>query len=248
MRTVAIVQARLGSSRLPGKVLLDLCGKSVLYHCVERVQRCNRVDEVVIATTDKHSDDRLVAEAERIGVRVFRGSEEDVLDRYFGAAVAFGAEVVVRVTSDCPLFDPDVLTGMMARFEDVHASGTRLDYLSNCLQRTFPRGLDAELFTMEALTKAHAEAQHTYEREHVTPYIYGHPELFQLENFAQETDWSAYRWTLDTAEDYQMISTMYHELYPASSRFSSADVIGLLGRKPEIAAINAHVQQKNLGA
>jgi spore coat polysaccharide biosynthesis protein SpsF len=206
------------------------------------VQSCRRVDEVVVATTDSPLDDRLVRETTRIGIRTFRGSENDVLSRYLGAAKAFAAAVVVRVTSDCPLFDGSVLDRMLAAFVEGREQ-RQLDYLSNCIDRTFPRGLDAEVFTIDALTIAAAEAGLSYEREHVTPYIYQHPERFRIENFSNTTDWSSHRWTLDTSEDYELISAVYSRLYSTNPQFTTEDVLAFLQVHPEIVRLNAYVEQ-----
>jgi spore coat polysaccharide biosynthesis protein SpsF len=194
-------------------------------------------------------------------VSCWRGSEQDVLDRYFGAAQATGAEVIVRVTSDCPLFDGALLDDMLAVFQRagglqppsgatnhaterrLEAAGTGLDYLSNVQARRFPRGLDAEIFTFAALTRAHLEASRPHEREHVTPYFYQHPELFRLHSFEGREDWSAHRWTLDTPEDWQFVEAVYAALGAA---FTTADVLKLLKAQPELARLNAHVEQKRL--
>lgn len=247
MKTVAIIQARMGSTRLPGKVLLPLAGRSVLEHTISRVRACHLLDGVVVATTVGAADDAIAAEAYRCGATVFRGSEPDVLTRYYQAAVQEGAKRIVRVTSDCPLFDGQLLRKMLERFKQRSALG-RIDYLSNTLERTFPRGLDAEVFTFEALKEAYDKAATPAEREHVTPYLYNHPEKFALENFASEKDLSAYRWTLDTAEDYQMIGAICSSLCRLGAQFSTFDVLEFLAAHPEIVALNAHVEQKTLGA
>lgn len=238
MKTVAIIQARIGATRLPGKVLKKLCGRTVLDHVILRVRRARRVDGVIVATTTELRDDPVIAECEHLNVPSFRGSEQDVLGRYFGAAQASGAEAVVRVTADCPLFDGTVLDEMLAVF-----SGSAADYLSNVQRRTFPRGLDAEIFTFAALSRAHQEATHPHEREHVTPYIYQHPERFRLSSFEGPEDLSAHRWTLDTPDDWRFIQSVYGTL---CDNFSTADVLKLLRDQPELARINSHVRQKAL--
>ncbi len=241
MKTIAIIQARIGSTRLPGKVLKSLAGDTVLGHVVRRVHEAKRLDGLCIATTDSPADEPIVSESARLGVSCWRGSEQDVLDRYFGAARASGAEVIVRVTSDCPLFDGALLDEMLAAF---HAT-PGFDYLSNVQARRFPRGLDAEIFTFTALTRAHREATRQHEREHVTPYFYQHPEVFRLYSFVGKEDWSAHRWTLDTPEDWQFVEAVYAAL---GARFTTVDVLNLLKARPELAKLNAHVEQKKLGA
>jgi spore coat polysaccharide biosynthesis protein SpsF len=244
-RTVAIIQARMGSSRLPGKVMRVLAGRSVLAHVVERVRLCLLVDEVVVATTTSAADEAIVAEAQKLGVRCFRGSEEDVLARYYAAARDALADVVVRATSDCPLFDPELLEHMLRQFRAAAAAGEPLDYLSNTLERSYPRGLDAEIFTFAALERAHREARAPAEREHVTPYLYRHPERFHVRGVKGERDLSRHRWTLDTPEDWAFISAVFEQL--GKQRFGMEAVLEVLERRPELLALNAHVKQKALG-
>jgi spore coat polysaccharide biosynthesis protein SpsF len=246
MKTVAIIQARMGSTRLPGKVMKELCGKTVLAHVVFRVQACLLIDEVVVATTTSKADDVIVAEAEKCGVKWFRGSEEDVLERYYLAAKQYNADVVVRVTSDCPLFDPEVLSQMLEYFKNETFEGLQIDYLSNCFNRSYPRGLDAEIFTFDVLEKAFAAAQKPYEREHVTPYIYEHPEIFALHNQTNDDDISNYRWTLDTEDDWKLIEAVYANLYREKEIFTTDEVIALLGAKPELVKLNVNVKHKEL--
>lgn len=229
----------MGSTRLPGKVLKHLAGDTVLGHVVRRVQQAKRLDGICIATTESPADQPIVAEAKRLGVNCWRGSEQDVLARYFGAAQASGADCIVRVTSDCPLFDGALLDEMLAVF---HATPD-LDYLSNVQPRRFPRGLDAEIFTFGALARAHREAMQQHEREHVTPYFYQHPELFRLHSFDALEDLSAHRWTLDTPEDWRLLEAVYAEL---GTSCSPTDVLTLLKLRPELVGLNADVEQKHL--
>jgi spore coat polysaccharide biosynthesis protein SpsF len=247
VKTVAIIQARMGSARLPGKVLRELGGRTVLAQVVRRVARCTLLDAVIVATSTAQADDAVAREAQARGARVFRGSEDDVLARYHGAALEAGADNIVRVTADCPLFDPEVLRQMLAAFlaKRASAQGSALLYLSNTLgRRTFPRGLDAEIFTMDALAAAHASAREPWEREHVTPYMYGHPERFRLEGFQQAVDCSSHRWTLDTEEDWALIRALYEALGAGGRDFTTEEVLGYLAGHPELVALNAHVEQK----
>ncbi|MBL0385525.1 glycosyltransferase family protein [Tumebacillus sp. ITR2] len=241
-KKVVIMQARMGSTRLPGKVLKTLHGKSVLAHGIERCLAMKHADVVVIATTDGPEDDLIVQEAERLGVPCFRGSERDVLSRYYGAARAHGADVVIRVTSDCPLLDHAVADDVVERF----LAGVSYDYLSNTLERSFPRGLDTEVFTMEALATTMQEAEQEFEREHVTPFLYRNSERFHVGSYAWSQDLSRYRWTLDTQEDWELISAVYDRLYEGKL-FGWREVLALMEREPELTAINAHVEQKKLG-
>jgi len=239
---VAIIQARMGSSRLPGKVMLDLCGHSVLWHVVERVRRCPAVERVVVATTRLPRDDLIASEAQIAGADLWRGSEDDVLTRYYEAACAFSARHVLRITSDCPLLDPQVVSAMLRAYQAQPA----LDYMSNVIVRRFPQGLDAEVMRMEALEAAFREAREAYQREHVTPYIYEHPERFKLGSYAGEVDLSHLRWTLDTPEDRQLIEAIYRALFPRNRQFTTTDVLSLLQDWPELVSINSHIKQKSL--
>lgn len=244
MRTVVIIQARMGATRLPGKVLRPLVGRSVLSHVVERVSTLHAVSAVVVATTLSSSDDAVAAECGRLGAVCFRGSEPDVLSRYHGAARMADADVIVRVTADCPLFDRSLLESMLQAF--VRESHHRIDYLSNTLKRTYPRGLDAEIFNFASLDRAFSEAAQPHEREHVTPFIYEHPEFFRLHSFESETDRSNLRWTLDTPEDLQLIEEIYGALYKEGEIVATKQVLQLLKERPELIMLNAHVEQKKL--
>jgi spore coat polysaccharide biosynthesis protein SpsF len=243
MKVVAIIQARMGSTRLPGKVLRTLNGKTVLARVIERVRACALVDLIVVATTTGSADDVIVEETRRSGAQIFRGSEEDVLSRYLEAAQVFGADVVVRITSDCPLFDPAVLTRMLEAFQAAARSGRRIDYMSNALERTYPRGLDAEIFPLDVLAVAHEKARLPHEKEHVTPYIYQHPSEFILNNYTDGWGLQQHRWTLDTDEDWALISGIYNA-FPGERIFTTAEVVALLDRRPELASLNAGVVQK----
>ena len=236
----------MGSSRLPGKVMKVLGDKTVLGQVITRVQACPLVEEVIVATTTAARDEVIIAETLGYGAGVFRGSEDDVLSRYYGAAREAGAEVVVRVTSDCPLFDPEVLSAMLRRFHELRDDGRAADYLSNTLERTFPRGLDAEIFTMAALKRAQQEAVQGSEREHVTPYIYQHPERFTLESYRQPEDWSHHRWTLDTEDDWRLIRAVYEALYHEGRIFMTREVVDLLEARSDLMALNSHVEQKKV--
>ena len=237
----------MGSTRLPGKVMKHLAGKTVLSHVIARVKACPEVDEVVVATTTLPEDDVIAAEVVRCGAKVHLGSKDDVLSRYYGAAKEAKADVVIRVTSDCPLFDPLVLSRMMAVFQSAYVGANPIDYLGNSLARTFPRGLDAEVFTFSALQRAYEKANKDYEREHVTPYIYQHPEMFRLKNFAIDQDLSFHRWTLDTVEDYELLKSIYDHLGQGVGIFTTDEVLELFEKRPELIQINAHVHQKKLG-
>lgn len=245
MRVVAIIQARMGSTRLPGKVMMKIQGKTVLDHVISRVKQSKGIDDIVIATTTESDDDTIVEEAKRLNVKCFRGSEDDVLCRYYYAAKENKADAVVRITSDCPLIDPKIIDEMITKYKKLHREG-KVDYLSNTLERTFPRGLDAEIFLFKALEDAYYNAQVTYQREHVTPYIYEHPEKFTLAVYTCDEDYSMHRWTLDTPEDFEMITKIYVELYIKDELILFSGIINFLIKHPEITEINNKVNQKEL--
>lgn len=245
MKVVCIIQARMGSTRLPGKVMLDLCGKTVLGHVIERVEKVENIDEIVIATTTKEDDIVIEEEALKYGVKVFRGSEEDVLSRYYYAAKENEADVVVRITSDCPLIDPEIVNEMINKFKFLYKEN-RIDYLSNTLERTFPRGLDTEIFSFEMLEETFINADKQYQREHVTPYMYENPNKFSLVGYENEIDYSQYRWTLDTEEDFELIKKIYDELYRNEYIFCFSEVLELFKRNPGLSNINSCIKQKSL--
>lgn len=241
MKVVAIIQARMGSTRLPGKVLLDLSGEPMLVRVVNRCRRATTVDQVIIATTTETRDEAIVDLCDSRGWACFRGSEDDVLDRYFQAARKHHAEVVVRITSDCPLIEPEIIDLTVREFLQ---DGT-LDYVSNTLPpRTFPRGLDVEVMTFKALERAWQEDGNPAWREHVTPYIYHHPEEFALRTVTNDHDYSHMRWTVDTPEDLAFARRVYDHF--GHDRFSWREVIALLEEHPEWLEINRHIQQKEV--
>ena len=246
MKVVAIIQARMNSTRLPGKVMLDLCGETVLSRVVKRVQACKAVDQVVVATTMQARDEIIVVEALSLGVEVFCGNENDVLDRYYRAAKKYGANLIVRVTADCPLFDPEVLSEMFCKLDRISITKFSKIYFSNIKKRTYPRGLDAEIFNFSALEFANQEAKQPFEREHVTPFMYYHPKEFFIYDFRGDEDNSRYRWTLDTPDDYAFLKAVYSELYKEEGFISTEDVFSLLQARPELCGLNAHVEQKRI--
>lgn len=238
MRVVAIIQARMGSTRLPGKVLKDLGGETVLARVVNRVRRAALVDEVVVATSILPADGAIATECEALKVVCFRGDELDVLDRYYRAAQKFAADVIVRITSDCPLIDPDLIDATVhSRFEQ------KADYASNALVRSYPLGLDVEAFTAEALARAWSSATEKYQRIHVTPYLYETSNSFKVISNAGKLDHSHYRWTLDTLEDLQLIRAIYKH-FGNRDNMRWLDVLRLMETQPELAALNAQVRQK----
>ncbi len=240
MRVVAIIQARMGSTRLPGKVLKDLGGETVLARVVNRTRRAGLLDEVVVATTIQPHEEAIVQECGRLSVACFRGDEVDVLDRYYRAAQNFSADAVVRITADCPLIDPELINATVRAFLD-----QKPDYASNSVVVTYPRGLDVEVFTAEALGRAWRSAKEGYQRAHVTPYLYENPALFRVLSLTADADYSGYRWTLDTAEDLEVIRAIYGR-FGQSDQFGWREVLTLMQEQPELAELNSHVRQKAL--
>lgn len=238
-----IVQARMGSTRLPGKVLAHVQGQTLLAILLERLARVATPHRTVVATTSEAEDDAIESESRRLGVAVHRGSAEDVLARYRDAAAEVGAAEIVRITADCPLIDPAIVDRVVAELRTFGG-----DYASNTLERTFPRGLDVEAFTRAALESAHVKAQQPFEREHVTPFIYQHPDQFRLQNVANDFAEGMERWTVDTPEDLKLVTRILDALLPVQPTFGLAEIRALLAAHPKWRQINAGVTQKALGA
>jgi spore coat polysaccharide biosynthesis protein SpsF len=239
MSTAVIIQARMTSSRLPGKVLRPILGRPMLSFQIERLRRARGFDRIVLATTTNHSDD-VIAEFCRVeGLDCFRGSEHDVLARYYEAAAQIAAAAIVRVTADCPLLDPDVVEEVIARFRGVDGC----DYASNMLELTFPYGMAVEVMSFRALSDAHRHARDPDEREHVTPYIYRRPAQFCTASVEMSPNRSDHRWTVDTLEDFALVTHILETLHPVNPDFRMADVIALLEARPDWREINRHVSQ-----
>ena len=241
MKTVAIIQARMTSTRLPGKVLREVLGKPLLGYQIERVRRCRTVDETVLATTTNETDDPVAAFAGENGLRFWRGSEEDVLSRFAGAAEMAGADIVVRLTADCPLIDPELVDGVVSTLVE---SDPPLDYVSNSGNDTLPAGLDAEVLRASALMASHREATARQEREHVTPFIYNHPERFACLTLRHEPPIEGQRWTVDQPEDFELVRRIIEALYPRNPDFGYRDVLALLEAHPDWMEINRVVAAK----
>jgi spore coat polysaccharide biosynthesis protein SpsF len=237
-----IIQARMASTRLPGKVMLPLAGKPVLQHIIERLKQCQEVKTIVLATTRRKDDDVLVKTAKDNSIIAFRGSENDVLSRYYYAAKENKLDVIVRITADTPIIDPDVLDKMLLNFNDL----LNVDYYSNVMRRTFPRGLDVEIITFSALKRACMSADKDYQKEHVAPYIREHPEIFMINDYYILEDNSRYRLCLDTPEDYELLKIVYERLYPIKPNFRLNDLLRLLKEDESLSLINAHVEQKKI--
>jgi len=241
-RVVAIVQARMGSERLPGKALMDIAGKPILQHVLERLWRSTRLEDVVVATTTNDVDDAIQKFCEGRRWKCFRGSEHDVLARYADTARTYNADVVVRITADCPLIEPSVVDEVI----DVYHT-TSCDYASNVVQRTFPRGTDTEVIFAETLYEAENEATSPEDREHVTPYIRRHDNRYHIASVSAQEHLNrpGYRLCVDTEEDLELVRIIYDRL-DADGLFSLDQVIQLLDDNPDLVEINAHVQQREL--
>ena len=242
---LTVVQARMGSSRLPGKVLLPLAGAPLLVRMVERVRRARLAGTVVVATTTDAADDAVAACCAAHGLPCFRGDALDLLDRHYQAARHFGAEVVLKIPSDCPLIDPAVIDEVLG-FYLAHAD--RYDFVSNLHPPTFPDGNDVEVMPLAALETAWREARRPLEREHTTPFFWENPGRFRLGNVAWATgqDLSmSHRWTIDYPEDYAFIRAVYEALHPARPDFGLHDILHLLAGRPDITALNAHLAGVN---
>jgi spore coat polysaccharide biosynthesis protein SpsF len=231
------------STRLPGKIMKEVMGKPLLEYQVERMKRVKSADEIVIATTWGEADRVIVDYCDRLSIHYFRGSEQDVLSRYYEAAKASHADVVVRLTSDCPLIDPSIVERVLQYYFDHSAE---FDYVSNCLIRTYPRGMDTEVFPVRVIEEGFREATDPQDREHVTSFFYRQDRRYKLSNVAYSRDCSRHRWTVDTEEDFILIKRILESFYPVKPDFSMEDVLDLIERDPGLFAINAHVEQKKL--
>ena len=242
-KTVAIIQARMSSSRLPGKVLKEIAGKSMLEHVIERAQQVKLIDQVLVATTTDPSDDAIETLCKKNGYSYYRGSLHDVLDRYYQAAKQAQADVIVRFTADCPLLDAAVVEKTIQTFLD-----EKVDFAANRLpppfKRTYPIGLDTEVCTFAALERAWKEAKENFEREHVMPYLYQEPRRFKIIRVDNEIDYGAWRFTVDTQEDLDLVRKVFDHF--GNKPFNWLDVVHYLEDHPEIARLNADVVHKTV--
>jgi spore coat polysaccharide biosynthesis protein SpsF len=234
MNVVAIIQARMSSARLPGKVLLPLAGKSVLEHVVRRIAQCSTIDEIVVATSIDPSDNPIEQWCLEHAVTCFRGSLYDVLDRYYHAALLHGADAIVRITADCPAIDPTIVDQVVQGFLD---GGFDLFGLAG----EFPDGLDCSVFSFSAIQQAWQEASYPSEREHVGPYIEKNPNLFKSGKLEPFLGLAHLRWTLDEPQDLNFLQEVFSRLYFDNPTFLAEDVLALLEREPELSTINANI-------
>jgi spore coat polysaccharide biosynthesis protein SpsF (cytidylyltransferase family) len=236
MKILGIIQARLDSTRLPEKVLLKIQGKTILEHIISRVKCSKYINQIVVATTINKSEDVLVDFIKTNSLcDVFRGSVDNVLERFFLCAKKYNADIIVRITADDPIKDSEIIDIAVKKILD----NEKLDYCSNTVKPTYPEGLDIEVFRFSALLKTYNEAKLKSEQEHVTPYIWKHPEIFNIENFEYKENLSSWRWTLDKSEDFEFMKIIYKNLYDKNKIFSYKDVIKFIKSNPEVLKINS---------
>ena len=239
---LGILQARVSSSRLPGKVLKTILGKEMLWHQVKRIQRSKKIDKLVVATSTHSSDDNIERMCLENNIEFFRGDLNNVLDRFYQCAIKYSPSHIVRLTADCPLTDPEVIDKTIEKHLD-----TNSDYTSNGNPPSYPDGLDVEVVKFIALKKAWQCAKMPSELEHVTPYIRSHTEIFNNFNLVFEKDLSEHRWTVDEPEDFEFVEKIYLELYKKNKNFNMQDILDLLEKNTHLKNINYHIE-RNEGA
>jgi len=241
MRKLIIAQARMTSTRLPGKVMKIVCGKPLLEHFINRLKRVKSADQIVIATTINDIDNQIVDLCKKLDISYYRGSEEDVLGRYYEAAVEYGGDIIIRITSDCPVIDPDVVDYLI----DFYMKNLKkYDYVTNTLKRTYPRGMDTEIVSFKALKEAHFNAYDPFDREHVTLFIRNRPTQYRRHNIKYSSDLSRYRLTVDTSEDMELIRRIFESLYVENPEFSMKDILSKMAANPDWIKINSYVKQR----
>lgn len=243
LNIVAIVQARMGSTRFPGKAMREVLGMPLISFCVERLLLCKNLNKIVVAVPNNPRDQIIIDFCRKNHISYFIGSEDDVLDRYYQAALTFNADAIVRITGDCPLCDPKIVDEVIQVYIRKFPN---YDYVSNVINRTYPRGLDVEVFSMECLEKMKRYAATASEKEHVTTYLVNHLDRFKVFSVTQEKDLSSYRWTVDTKEDFLLVKSILEALYPNNPHFSSEDILKMYEKRPEWREINSHIKQKEI--
>ncbi len=240
---LAVLQARVGSTRFPGKVLKEVLKKPLIQYEIERIKQSKKIDKLVLATSEREEDKLLIKIVRNCGIESFAGSEEDVLDRYYQCARIYNPDAVVRLTGDMPIHDPEVIDKIISTFEE-----SQVDYANNTFEPTYPDGLDTEVMKMSALERAYKEATLLSEREHVTPYIYKNANehgkrLFKMLVVKNEVNFSHLRWTVDEEADFLLIKEIIEELYPSKPHFTWMEVVSLLTKKPELLTINNNIER-----
>ncbi len=238
---VAIIQARIGSTRLPNKVFKDLCGRPLIWHVVDRLKYSKKINKIILATTHNPLDDTLVKWAENEQVAYFRGSEENVLSRFYEAANKSKADIIVRITADDPFKDPEIIDQVIDLLQNKN-----LDFAYNNLPPSFPEGLDTEVFTYAALEQAYKNSKDVFEQEHVTQYFYRHPDQFSHGNIFHSKDISHLRWTIDTPNDFKLALFVYKMLYKEGMLFKTKDILNLYKDYPELLEINSEESRSEM--
>lgn len=243
-KLVAVVQSRMGSTRLPGKVMKEICGKPMLLLMLERLSQAKLIDEIVVATTTNPNDDVIFELVKKNGYNVFRGSEFDCLDRHYRVAIEYNAAYIAKITPDCPLIDPQIVDKVLDYFlKNVN----NYDYVSNAHPPSWPDGLDFEVFHVATLEKAHREATESSHREHTTTYIWSNPEKFRIGNVINPDGrnlFMSHRWTVDFPEDFEFVKKIYENLYN-NKIFLMEEILLLLEKRPDISKINSHLAMHN---
>ena len=234
----AIIQARIGSTRLPGKVLSDIEGKPLIWHIIERLKKAKKINKIILATTERKEDKKLISIAKGSAIDFYAGNEKDVLDRFYQAAKENRVNVIVRITSDDPFKDPKIIDKFLGYFLK-----NKPDYLSNTIKPTYPEGLDIEIFTLKTAEKAWREAKKISEREHVTPYIWKNPQKFKIKNLTYKKDFSNLRWRIDYPEDLEFAREIYKRIYSKKKIFLMGDILKLLGKEPALEKINQGIKR-----
>ena len=237
----AIIQARMSSTRLPGKIMTVFSGNTLLGHIIERISHSKYISRIIVATTENPADDELVKWLEMKAIEYFRGNESDVLNRYFEAAKIAGVSHIARITSDDPFKDPQVIDEVARLYFD-----ESLDFAYNNKPPTFAEGLDTEIFSFQALSRAESNARDPFEREHVTQHFYRNAEKFKQKNLKSDLDFSHLRWTIDTEQDLLMTKLVYENLYKTGQIFLAKDILKLIEKNPQIAAINQHAKRSDM--
>ena len=244
MKVVATIEARMGSSRLPGKVMKPILGKAVLELLIERLKRATTIDEIVVATTVKLGDNAINDLCQKLGVRCFRGSEEDVLKRVLDAAKSVNGDLIVEITGDCPLIDPNIVDECVNFFLE-----NNYDYISNSLkEKTYPDGLNVQVFPTKILQEVEKATHDPLDREHVSLYIYNNPQKYRLKNYPAEGElnWPELAITLDTMEDLNLIRKIFENLYEGNNLFSAIDIVHFLKSHPELLAMNQDPERTHM--
>lgn len=244
-KVVVSIQVRMGSTRLPGKVLKKICNKPMLLLMLERLSKCELIDEIIIATTYNKSDDPIFELAKNHGYKVFRGDEHDCLDRHYQAVKKSNAKFICKITSDCPLIDPQIVDSVIRYFLE---NKNKFDYVSNVHPATYPDGLDVEMFSNYALEKTWKEAKNKEEREHTTTYMWKNPSLFRIGSVIMPNNVNLFtkeRWTVDYPEDFEFVKAVYENLYDDGRIFLMDEIIKFLTKREDIKKINQYLIGKN---